>query len=61
MGGLIYAVILSVPFYFIWNRLAPIYFRGLPPQYQHIPFGHCAGLFVLIAIARAVLLPSRRK
>lgn len=57
MGFIAYSAVLSVPFYFLWNRLAPIYAGALPPLYRHIPFLDCVGLFVLLAIARAMLLP----
>lgn len=56
--GLFGAIFLSVPFYFLWNILAPIYGYELPAVYQHLPFWHCVGLFVLAAILRALLLPS---
>lgn len=49
---------LSVPFWFIWNRLAPIYFYWLPAVYQHIPFWHCVGLFIVIPIVRGALTPQ---
>lgn len=59
MGYVIWFTLLSVPFYFIWNALAPIYFTGLPAVYQFIPFWHCMGLFVLLAIVRALLAGPR--
>jgi hypothetical protein len=52
-------VFLSIPFYFLWNYLAPIYASALPLVYQHIPFWHCAGLFALAAIIRMLLFPPR--
>lgn len=55
--GISWAIVLSVPFYFLWNYFAPIYGYALPPVYQHLPFWHCVGLFTLLAIFRAVLLP----
>jgi len=53
------AVFLSIPFYFLWNYLVPIYASQLPLVYQHIPFWHCVGLFALVIIVRALLFPSR--
>ena len=53
------AIIWAIPFYFIWNYLAPIYAPQLPPQYLDIPFWHIAGVFALIAIVQAVLIPRR--
>lgn len=52
------SIVLSIPYYFIWNALAPTYFSWLPAVYQHLPFWHCMGLFVLFAILRTLLLPS---
>jgi hypothetical protein len=57
--GLLGAMFWSIPFYFIWNKLAPIYCYWLPPVYQHLPFWHCMGLFVLLAILRALIYPPR--
>jgi hypothetical protein len=56
--GIFGAAVLSVPFGLIWNRLAPIYFYSLPALYQHLPFWHWVGLFVLAAILRALLYPA---
>jgi hypothetical protein len=55
--GLLWSVFLSVPFYFLWNYFAPIYGPQLPAVYLHLPFWHCAGLFLLIGILRIMLLP----
>ncbi len=44
IGWLIGAVLhtsLAVPFYFIWNALAPTYFYFVPPVYQQIDFWPC--------------------
>jgi hypothetical protein len=49
---------ISVPFWFIWNRLAPIYFYWLPQVYLHIPFWHCVGLFIIIPILKQTLIPK---
>ena len=60
-GWLIGAVLhtsLAVPFYFIWNALAPTYFYWLPPVYQNIGFWECVGLFIVVSILKAVLVPK---
>jgi hypothetical protein len=49
---------LSVPFYFIWNSLAPIYFYQLPQVYLYLPFWHCVGLFIVIPIVKNTLTPT---
>lgn len=55
--GWVFCFSLAVPFWWFWNDLAPVYFYWLPPVYQSIPFGHCIGLFVVIAILKFVLTP----
>lgn len=54
--GIVWSLILSIPFYFLWNALAPIYAPNLPPLYQHIPFWNAMGLFGLAAVMRAGVL-----
>jgi ABC-type dipeptide/oligopeptide/nickel transport system permease subunit len=46
---------LAIPFFFLWNFLAPIYGTNLPLQYQHIPFWHCVGIFVLLGVVKSAL------
>jgi len=52
------SVFLAIPFYFLWNHLAPVYLPQLPPLYLNLPFWHCVGIFILIWIFRVMLLPS---
>ena len=52
------SVFISVPFYFIWNALGPIYFYWLPKVYLNLPFWHCVGLFMLMPMVKTLLLPS---
>ncbi len=52
------SVSLSIPFYFIWNALAPVYLYQLPDVYLHIPFWHCVGLFIVIPIVKTTFTPS---
>jgi len=54
----LYTISLSIPFYFVWNNLAPKYFYFLPEIYQNIPFWDCVGLAIVISILKSVLLPS---
>jgi hypothetical protein len=58
MGFIFFACVLAVPFYYVWNELAPIYFTWVPPLFQHLPFWHCVGLFFLLAVTRFMLLPT---
>jgi len=57
--GILGAIFWSVPFYFLWNKLAPTYCYWLPPVYQQLPFWNCMGLFALAAIVRALIYPPR--
>lgn len=52
--GVFGIIFLSIPFFFLWNYLAPIYLSQLPAVYLHVPFWHCVGLFALVAIFRMV-------
>ena len=54
--SIVWALALSVPFYFLWNDLAAVYLPSLPPLYQHLPFWHCVGLFALVGILKSLLL-----
>jgi hypothetical protein len=55
--GLLLSSFVSVPFYFVWNSLAPRYFYFLPEVYLDIPFWHCVGLFIIIPIVKSTLNP----
>ena len=55
------SISLSVPFYFIWNALAPTYFYWLPKVYLAIPFWHCVGLFVILPVIKHTLTPTFAK
>jgi hypothetical protein len=57
--GLLLAAAVSIPFYFLWNALAPTYFYFLPEVYKHIPFGDCVGLFIIVPILKETLNPFR--
>jgi len=59
MGLIVNNFFLAIPFYFLWNFLAPIYAPNLPDVYKDIPFWHIVGLFTLFAIFRLALLPKR--
>lgn len=49
---------LAIPFFFIWNALAPIYFYFLPAVYLSIPFWHVVGLFMILPILKYMLIPT---
>lgn len=52
------SVSLAIPFYFIWNSLAPTYFYFLPQVYLNIPFWDTVGLFMIIPILKHMLVPT---
>ncbi len=54
------AVIWAIPFYYLWNYLAPIYLPQLPQPYLDVPFWHIAGIFMLIQIVKIMIFPSYR-
>lgn len=61
VGWLIAAVIclfVSIPVYFLWNWLAPIYFYWLPAVYLVLPFWHVFGLLWLLISLKGILLPT---
>lgn len=45
----------AIPFYFIWNSLAPTYFSFLPKVWLDIPFWDSVGLFMLLPIFNWVI------
>lgn len=49
---------LAIPFYFIWNSLAPTYFYFLPDVYKQIPFWDTVGLFMIVPILKHMLVPT---
>lgn len=53
--GAFFAFFAAIPFYFLWNALAPTYCYWLPEVYLQIPFWHCVGLFILILILKFLL------
>ncbi|MFZ3229318.1 MAG: hypothetical protein WA160_03860 [Pseudobdellovibrio sp.] len=55
MGLVFKNIFLAIPFYFLWNFLAPMYLYSLPDVYKNIPFWHCVGFFLIISILRNVL------
>jgi hypothetical protein len=54
----VFMFFLSIPFYYLWNSLAPVYFYWLPKVYLELPFWDCVWLMMLITILKLVLLPK---
>lgn len=57
-GTAIGGAILAIPLWWLWNKLAPIYFYWLPKVYLAIPFWHVVGLALLVITLQGLL---RRK
>ncbi len=53
----IFSVSLAIPFFFLWNAMAPTYFYFVPDVYKTIPFWDCVWLFMLMSILKSVLVP----
>ena len=45
---IVFAIVLSIPYYFAWNAVAPKYFTFLPEEYMHIPYWHVVGITLAI-------------
>ena len=62
VGGYLIALlvylIIAIPFYFLWNWAAPIYFTFLPPVWIVLPFWHIVGLMWILSTVKTVILPS---
>ncbi len=52
----VFMFFLAIPFYYLWNDLAPTYLYWLPPVYHSIPFWDCVWLLMLIGML--ILLPK---
>lgn len=46
----LFAFLFAIPFYYLWNALAPTYFYFLPPVYLVLPFWHTVGLVWLLRL-----------
>lgn len=57
--SLFFSISLAVPFWIAWTAcgIGEEYFYFLPPRYHHIGFWACVGLFMVLSILKAVLIP----
>lgn len=57
--SLLFSVSLAVPFWITWTAcgIGETYFYWLPPVYHQIGFWACVGLFMVLSILKAVLVP----
>lgn len=43
-----YSIVSSIPLWFCWNKLAPVYFDDfLPEKFLNIPYWHFVGLTII--------------
>lgn len=54
-----FSISLAVPFWLVWTvcGIGETYFYFLPPVYRSIGFWACVGLFMVLSILKAVLVP----
>lgn len=45
-----FSIVMAIPFAICWNNLIPKYLGFIPESYQHIPYWHIVGLFIIIYI-----------
>lgn len=57
--SLFFSISLAVPFWLAWTvaGIGEDYFYFLPSRYHHIGFWACVGLFMVLSILKAVLVP----
>ena len=55
--GLMFSIFIAIPFFILWNWLAPTYLYWLPEAFHHLPYWHCVGLFMLASMIRFALYP----
>ena len=55
--GFVFMFFLAIPFYYLWNDLAPMYFYWLPQVYLQLPFWDCVWLMMLTGMLKLILLP----
>lgn len=55
--GFVFMTFMSVPFYFLWNAMAPEYFATfITDEWLNIPFWDCVWLFMLLSILKHAVL-----
>lgn len=56
--GLLFHASMAIPFWIVWNWLAPKFAYWLPAVYQHLGFWETVGLFIIMSTIKAVVLPT---
>ncbi len=57
--SLFFSISLAIPFWIAWTvcGIGETYFYWIPPVYLHPGFWACVGLFMVMSILKAVLVP----
>jgi hypothetical protein len=57
--SLVFSTSLAVPFWICWTAcgIGARYFYWLPDVYHEIPFWNCVGLFMVMSILKAAVIP----
>lgn len=50
--GILTAMVIALPLYFLWNHVAPIYLTSLPPVWQNIAFWELVWICWTVIIIR---------
>lgn len=58
LGRLVVYMVASVPLFYVWNELAPVYFYALPKVYLSLPYWHIVGFLWLIGVLSRALVPK---
>jgi hypothetical protein len=57
--SLVMVLIWSIPLYFLWNWLAPIFIYQLPPVYLNASFFQVAGIMIFFQALHLALTPTK--
>lgn len=59
--GIVFSIFSAIPFYYLWNYVAPKYVYQIPEVYQNLPFWDIVWIFMTISIVKHVLIGSSFK
>ena len=53
--GFLSSAILSIPIYFLWNWMAPVYFTFLPTVWHALPYWHVFAMVWLVILLSSLI------
>ena len=59
--ALLFTISTAIPFYYLWNYVAPKYLSEMPIIYQQLPFWDIVWIFLTISIVKHILIGSSFK